>query len=111
IVRLRERVRAVLSFELSRTLRGRLKHLGPEERAALARMLEAVENRLLHAPTVRLRTAACEPESCELSFEELSQALNELFELDTAASVQYLRDEDSEETMNDPMPRTVSGEA
>ncbi len=108
IVRLREHLRAVLALELSRTLRGRLKHLGPEERAALAKMLEAVENRLLHAPTVRLRRAACEPESCDLSLEELSQALRELFELDTASSMPYLGDEDSEEAMSDPMPRTVS---
>ena len=46
-------------------------------------MLDAAENRLLHVPTMRLRLAAAEPDSSELSLEELSIALDELFELNT----------------------------
>ncbi|MGC4091118.1 MAG: glutamyl-tRNA reductase [Polyangiaceae bacterium] len=79
IVQLRETVRRALHFELERSLRGRLKHLGPAEREALLLMLEAAENRLLHGPTLRLRAAASD--EGELTLDELSQALNELFEL------------------------------
>jgi glutamyl-tRNA reductase len=82
IVQLRAKLRHALRSELDRSLRGRLKHLGPEERAALSRMIEAAENRLLHGPTMRLRQAAAERTSSGLSLEELSTAISELFELD-----------------------------
>ncbi|HWA74696.1 MAG TPA: glutamyl-tRNA reductase [Polyangiaceae bacterium] len=82
IVKLRALVRDALSVELSRSLRGRLKHLGAEERDAIERMLDAAENRLLHAPTMRLREAALTREAEALSLDELVQALNELFDFD-----------------------------
>jgi glutamyl-tRNA reductase len=81
IVALRARLRAALEAELSRSLRGRLKHLGGEERAALSVMLEASLNRVLHGPTVRLRQVAVERQNEGLSFEELRAALDELFAL------------------------------
>jgi glutamyl-tRNA reductase len=81
IVRLREKVRQVLRFELERSVKGRLKHLSTADRQALEVMLEAVENRLLHVPTMRLRLAAAEPETSELSLRDLSLALSELFDL------------------------------
>jgi len=84
IVKLRSRLRQVLSVELERSFRGRLKHLGSEERAALLRMVEAVENRLLHGPTMRLRQAAAERGSQGPSLDELAVAVSELFELDRA---------------------------
>lgn len=87
ILRLRGRLREALLLELDRSLRGRLKHLGPDDRAALVRMIEAAENRLLHAPTVRLRKAALDREG-GLSLDELSLALDELFELDRAPDTQ-----------------------
>jgi glutamyl-tRNA reductase len=83
IVRLRKKLRAALRVELERSFRGRLKHLPPADRQALELMLDAAENRLLHGPTMRLRLAAAEPDSSELSLEELSIALDELFELNT----------------------------
>ncbi len=82
IVKLREHVRQVLAIELSRSLRGRLKHLGPAEREALDKMLEAMENRLLHAPSVRLRQAALNREGSGFSFEDIALALSELFDLE-----------------------------
>jgi glutamyl-tRNA reductase len=58
IVGLRAKTRAVLVAELERSLGGRLKHLGEADRAALAQMMESATNKLLHAPTTRLRSAA-----------------------------------------------------
>jgi len=84
IVRLRETLRRTLRFELDRSLRGRLKHLGSADRHSLELMLDAAENRLLHSPTMRLRAAATERDTGELSLEELSQALDELFNLQAA---------------------------
>jgi len=82
IVALRARLRASLEAELSRSLRGRLKHLGEEERAALNVMIEASLNRVLHGPTVRLRQVAVERPADGLSLEDLRAALDELFALD-----------------------------
>ncbi len=58
IVALRERVRATLAAELERSLAGRLKHLGDDDRKALGVMLEAAANKLLHAPTRALKAAS-----------------------------------------------------
>jgi len=55
IVALRSQFDRVLSEEIDRTLKGRLRHLGSEERAALDKLREAAVNKLLHGPTVRLR--------------------------------------------------------
>jgi glutamyl-tRNA reductase len=88
IVGLRERTRRVLGAELERSLRGKLKHLGESERRALVVMLEAASNKLLHAPTARLRAAAGEPEGAELA-----QALCELFSLDDLVREEARREE------------------
>lgn len=82
IVRLRSRFRHALHSELERSLRGRLKHLGEEERTVLLRMIEAAENRLLHGPTMRLRQAAAERGRHGFTLDELAAALAELFGLD-----------------------------
>ncbi len=55
IAALREHFRAVARAELERSLGGKLKHLGPAERAALDAMVDAMVNKLLHAPSVALR--------------------------------------------------------
>ena len=67
---------------MNRSLRGKLKHLGPEDRAALGKMLESAVNRLLHQPTIRLRQAALERASEMLSLDQLSSAISELFAFD-----------------------------
>jgi glutamyl-tRNA reductase len=118
IVQLRAKLRHALRSELERSLRGRLKHLGPDERAALLRMIEAAENRLLHGPTMRLRQAA-ERASSGLSLEELSMAIAELFELDRGADELSAPDEVSAElaslgstaTASSPANDKIHGEA
>jgi glutamyl-tRNA reductase len=82
IVALRARLSAALEEEMNRSLRGKLKHLGPEDRAALGKMLEAAINRLLHQPTIRLRQAALERASEMLSLDQLASAISELFAFD-----------------------------
>ncbi|MBN1608870.1 MAG: glutamyl-tRNA reductase [Polyangiaceae bacterium] len=79
IVSLRSRLRATLEAELNRSLRGRLKHLGEEERTALRAMLHAALNKMLHEPSVRLKQAAAGGSD---EAEQLAAALNELFQLD-----------------------------
>ncbi len=55
IAALRQRCRATALAELERSLSGRLKHLGDDDRKALEAMVEATVNKLLHAPTMALR--------------------------------------------------------
>lgn len=76
IVGLRAKTRAVLMAELERTLGARLKHLGEGERAALAQMMESATNKLLHAPTTRLRAASTTDDAGELA-----HAVQHLFDL------------------------------
>jgi glutamyl-tRNA reductase len=106
IVRLRARLRRVLGAELARTLRGKLKHLSAEDRAALGKMLEAAENRLLHAPTMRLRRAASERDA-EPGLELLVTALNELFGVDDDDELAY--DDDVAEPQPVSLPRSSTG--
>jgi glutamyl-tRNA reductase len=61
IVALRERTRSVLLGELDRSLRGKLRHLEPGERAALRTMLEAAANKLMHEPSIQLKSRALGP--------------------------------------------------
>lgn len=80
VVALRARTKGVLSAELERTLGTRLKHLGEADRAALQQMIESATNKLLHAPTTRLRAAASDPDGGELV-----QAAQHLFDLPVVA--------------------------
>jgi glutamyl-tRNA reductase len=85
IVQLRARLSSALEEELSRSLRGRLKHLPEGDRAALLKMLDSAVNRLLHQPTLRLRQAALERSADSLSLDQLSAAISELFSFDAEA--------------------------
>jgi glutamyl-tRNA reductase len=76
VVALRAKTRAVLVAELERTLGGRLKHLPEGDRAALVQMIDSATNKLLHAPTTRLKAAASSEDGAELV-----EALNHLFDL------------------------------
>jgi glutamyl-tRNA reductase len=82
IVALRTRWRAIVFAELERTLAGRLKHLGADERAAVEKMLDAALNKLLHGPTLRLRQAATESSLDGVALDQLTVALRELFALE-----------------------------
>jgi glutamyl-tRNA reductase len=76
IVALRERVRGTLAAELEKSLGGRLKHLGDDDRKALGAMLDAAANKILHAPTRALKQATDAPDG-----DLLVAATRTLFEL------------------------------
>jgi len=76
IVGLRARTKAVLNAELERSLAGKLRHLGEAEREALAMMVEAATNKLLHGPVTRLKSMASDPRAGDYV-----DALRELFDL------------------------------
>jgi glutamyl-tRNA reductase len=65
VVALRAKTRAVLFAEMERSLGSRLKHLGEADRAALTQMVESAVNKLLHAPTTRLKASAAEGNAAE----------------------------------------------
>ena len=58
IVALRQRTRELLSAELDRSCKGRLKHLSADDRKSLQVMMDAAVNKLLHAPTQQLKQMA-----------------------------------------------------
>ena len=79
VVALRAKTRGVLVAELERTLGSRLKHLGEADRAALLQMMESATNKLLHAPTTRLRSSAGASDG-----NDLVRAAKHLFDLPEA---------------------------
>jgi glutamyl-tRNA reductase len=81
VVSLRARLRALLAVELERSLKGKLRHLGPSERSALETMLDASVNRMLHTPTTRLRDAAADQSLEGPGFAELAVSIERLFAL------------------------------
>lgn len=78
IVALRELFEGVMARELERTMKGRLRHLGDDDRRALEKMLESVLKKLLHSPSVSLRQSVLTPDD-SLGTEALLMALRELF--------------------------------
>jgi glutamyl-tRNA reductase len=66
IVALRAKTKAVLQAELERSLAGRLKHLAEGDRAALQQMVESAVNKLMHAPTTRLKAGASNDDGADL---------------------------------------------
>lgn len=86
ILALRARTKGVLVAELERSLGTRLKHLGEAERAALAQMIESATNKLLHAPTIRLKEAAGASDG-----NDLVRAAEHLFDLPVAAPLELSR--------------------
>ncbi len=81
IVALRAKTKGVLVAEMERTLGSRLKHLGEADRAALMQMIESATNKLLHAPTTRLKQAAGVSDG-----NDLVRAAQHLFDLPAAAT-------------------------
>lgn len=75
---LRAKFRLGLEAELYKSLRTRLKDLTPEQRAAVAKMLDAGINRILHGPITHLRSEASRADA---SSEEMAEMLDEVFEL------------------------------
>jgi glutamyl-tRNA reductase len=107
VVALRRRIRGALRAEVERSLRGRLKHLGEAEREALATMVDAAVNRILHEPTMRLREAAT-AESADISgLPELAGALERLFSLSDRLDDEPAGDDDTAPS-SDPDPALKS---
>ncbi len=90
IVALRAKTRGVLVAELERSLGGRLKHLGESDRAALMQMVESATNKLLHAPTTRLRSAAAANDGTDLV-----RAAQHLFDLPEAPPAEPSRKDEA----------------
>ncbi|MBB0244039.1 hypothetical protein FNQ90_07925, partial [Streptomyces alkaliphilus] len=102
VVALRAMASGVVAAELAR-LEGRLPGLDDKERAEVARAVRRVVDKLLHAPTVRVKELAGEPGGADYA-----AALRELFDLDprTAAAV---RRPDPDGSAAVAPPRTHSG--
>jgi glutamyl-tRNA reductase len=82
VVALRAKTRAVLFAEMERTLGSRLKHLGEADRAAMTQMMESAVNKLLHAPTTRLKASAADGGAGDFV-----EALKHLFDLPEHAAI------------------------
>ncbi|MGE0323543.1 MAG: glutamyl-tRNA reductase [Polyangiaceae bacterium] len=83
IVAMRAAFGGVLNQELERSFKGKLKHLGEDERRSIEKMLDAALNKLLHTPTQRLREAATAGDD-GARLEELVTGARELFDLGEA---------------------------
>jgi glutamyl-tRNA reductase len=81
VVALRRRMREALRAEHDKSRRSKLRDLTPEHHECVERMLDAAVNKILHAPTMRLREAASNPAEAAV-LEGLVGALTELFGLD-----------------------------
>jgi glutamyl-tRNA reductase len=81
LVALRERLRKTLESELERSLRGQRVPLEPAQKEAVQRALAAAVEKLLHAPTERLRAWAQDREHGDWHTDLLLSAVDELFEL------------------------------
>jgi glutamyl-tRNA reductase len=81
VVAMRQRFRGTLDAELERSLKGKLRHLSPEDRDAVERLFDAALNKLFHEPTRRLRRLATErPGAAEL--DATVDALHQIFGID-----------------------------
>ncbi len=82
VVALRQRLGSALRAELDKSVRTKLRHLSKEDHDCMGRMMDAALNKMLHAPTVRLREAASNPRE-GVALDALVSSLTELFGLDS----------------------------
>ena len=82
VVALRRRLGGALRAEHDKSQRTKLRHLTKDDHEAVERMLDAALNKILHAPTMRLREAASNPADAA-QLDALVGALTELFGLDS----------------------------
>lgn len=75
---LRAKLRLGLEVEFNKSLKSKLRDLDPSQRLAIARMLDAGINRVLHSPITHLRQEASRSDPAA---EEFAGMLSELFEL------------------------------
>ena len=104
VVALRAKTRGVLVAELERSLGGRLKHLTEGDRAALQQMVESATNKLLHAPTTRLKQAASSSDAGDLV-----EAVHHLFDLPALQEADSEQNRDSR-TMKTDAPAALDDE-
>jgi glutamyl-tRNA reductase len=88
VVALRSKAAEVVEAELGR-LGGRLPELDDKARAEIAQTVRRVVDKLLHAPTVRVKELAASPGG-----DTYADALRELFDLDPKAPEAVIRAED-----------------
>ena len=79
---LRSRFSQVMHAELDRSLRGRLKDLGPVEREGLEKMIDASINKILHEPSSALRSLAGDRARDADFVESAVEVLTALFSLE-----------------------------
>jgi glutamyl-tRNA reductase len=82
VVALRRRLGSTLRAEHEKSQRTKLRHLTKDDHECVERMLEAAVNKILHAPTMRLREAASNPAEV-VQLDALVGCLTELFALDS----------------------------
>ncbi len=88
VVALRSKAAEVVDAELGR-LGGRLPGLDDKARDEIAQTVRRVVDKLLHAPTVRVKELAASPDG-----DTYTEALRELFDLDPKAPEAVIRAED-----------------
>jgi glutamyl-tRNA reductase len=81
IVALRSRTRELLAGELDKSCKSRLKHLDDADRQALAVMMDAAVNKLMHEPTRRLKELATTAQG-----DDAAQLVSQLFGLEEAVA-------------------------
>jgi len=90
---LRERFRATLETELDRTLRGQRVALEPAQKESLQRALGSAVEKMLHAPTERLREWAKDDNFGDWHTDLLVSAIEELFQLREQAAAPPMENE------------------
>jgi glutamyl-tRNA reductase len=93
LVALRERFRTTLETELDRTLRGQRVALEPAQKESLQRALGSAVEKMLHAPTERLREWAKDDNFGDWHTDLLVSAIEELFQLREQAAAPPMENE------------------
>jgi glutamyl-tRNA reductase len=93
VVALRERTRGLLLAELERSCKGRLKHLADKDKEALAIMVDAAVNKMLHAPTRHLKQLAENGQA-----DDAAHLVQQLFELELKAEPAEAQDDELSES-------------
>ncbi|WP_171068852.1 glutamyl-tRNA reductase [Actinomadura geliboluensis] len=101
VVALRAKAAGVVDTELAR-LTGRLPDLDDRDRKEIEQTVRRVVDKLLHAPTVRVRELAAVPGG-----DSYADALRELFDLDPKAPEAVARASIGEDLAGDGVPRPV----
>lgn len=108
---MRARFAQVMHAELERSLRGRLKDLGGDEREALKKMVDASINKILHEPSRALRNLASERGRDAEFLDAAVEAVTALFSLEASTSEPPSAAEASAATPSSPPTSEAGPEA